>query len=162
MKRHLPLAAILIMAFAGFCFAQPQATASPSPAAKPKAPRVTKAQLQKELAETETALWTAWKNKDPKPFDMHLASDVVGVSDMGVSGKSSTTEGLNGCDVRSFSLSDWKLTKFSASTVVITYKGTQDATCGGQPVPGTIWASSVYMKRKGTWQAVFHQETPAR
>ena len=50
MKRHLPLAAILIMAFAALCFAQPQATASPSPAAKPKAPRVSKAQLQKQLS----------------------------------------------------------------------------------------------------------------
>ena len=38
MKRHLPLAAIVIMAFATASFAQPQATASPSPAtaAKPK------------------------------------------------------------------------------------------------------------------------------
>jgi len=162
MKRHLPLAAILIMAYAGFCFAQPQATASPSPAAKPRAPRLSKAQLQKQLSEMETALWTAWKNKDPKPFQRHLAADVVGVGDMGVSGKSSTTDGLNGCDVRSFSLSDWKLTRFNDNTAVITYKGTQDATCGGQAVPGTMWASSVWMKRKGTWQAVFHQETPAK
>ncbi len=162
MKRHLPLAAILIMAFAGFCFAQPQPTASPSPAAKPRAPRVSKAQLQKQLSEMETALWTAWKNKDPKPFQRHLAADVVGVSDMGVSGKNSTTDGLNGCDVRSFSLSDWKLTMFSADTAVITYKGTQDGTCGGQSISGTLWASSVWMKRRGTWQAVFHQETPAK
>jgi hypothetical protein len=28
MKKHLPLAALLVLAFATFCFAQPQATAS--------------------------------------------------------------------------------------------------------------------------------------
>ncbi len=162
MKRHLPLAAMLVLAFASFCFAQPQATASPSPAAKPRAPRVTKAQLQKQLADMENTLWTAWKNKDPKPFEMHLSADSTNVGDSGVSGKSMINEGLKACDVRSFSLSDWKLTKLSASTALITYKATQDATCGGQAVPGTIWASSVWMKRKNTWQAVFHQETPAR
>jgi len=59
MKRHLPLAAILVLAFASLCLAQPQATASPSPKPKPRAPRVTNAQLQKQLVEMETKLWDA-------------------------------------------------------------------------------------------------------
>ena len=83
MKRHLPLAAILIAAFASFCFAQPQPTASPSPAAKPK-PRMSKAQLLKKLSANETALWNAWKNKDAKPFQMWLAADSVMVGEQGV------------------------------------------------------------------------------
>ena len=162
MKRHLPLAAILVLAFAAYGMAQPQATASPTPAAKPRAPRVTKAQLQKQISEMETALWTAWKNKDAKPFEMHLSADSINVGDFGVGGKSGIAEGMKMCEVKSFSLSDWKLTKLSASTALITYKATQDATCGGTAVPGTVWASSIWMKRKAAWQAVFHQETPAR
>jgi hypothetical protein len=69
MKRYLPLTAILVIAFASVCFAQPQATPSPSPAAtaKPK-PRMSKAALLKKLSANETALWNAWKNKDAKPF----------------------------------------------------------------------------------------------
>src|SRR5947207_16001146 len=78
MKRYLPLAAILVMAFATVSFAQPQATASPSPAttAKPK-PRMNKAQILKKLSANETALWNAWKNKDAKPFQMWLSADSV-------------------------------------------------------------------------------------
>ena len=164
MKRHLPLAAILIMAFAGFCFAQPQATASPSPAApKPKAPRVTKAQLTKQLSEMETALWTAWKNKDSKPFEMHLAADGVMVGEQGVGKKSDVVQMMASmpCDVKSFTLSDWMLTKLGASSALLTYKGVADGTCMGQAIP-TVWASSLWVKRKNTWQAAFHQETPVK
>jgi hypothetical protein len=163
MKRHLPLAAILVLAFAGFCFAQPQATPSPSPTAKPRAPRVTKAQLQKQLSEMETALWTAWKNKDAKPFETHLASDSVMVGEEGVGAKNDIVKMMASmpCDVKSFMLTDWKLTKLGASTALITYKGAAEGTCGGQAIP-TTWASSLWVKRKGTWQAVFHQETPVK
>jgi hypothetical protein len=160
MKRHLPLAVVLIMAFAGLCFAQEE-TPSPSPAAKPKAPRVTKAQLTKQLSDMETALWTAWKNKDAKPFQMHLTSDSVNVGDGGVSKATNITADLNACDVSSFSLSDWKMSRIGAAAL-LTYKATQDATCGGMKIPPAVWASTLWVKRKGAWQAAFHQETPAR
>jgi hypothetical protein len=159
MKRHLPLAAILIMALASLCLAQ---EAQPSPSPKPKAPRVTKEMLQKELADNETALWNAFKNKDMKPFETHLGADAVSVDSGGVTNKTTLPEGMKMCDIKSFSLSDWKLTKLSTTTALLTYKGTQEGTCGGTPVPSTVWASSVWMKRKDTWVAVFHQETAAR
>jgi hypothetical protein len=159
MKRHLPFAVLLIFMFAAFAFAQ-EATPSPSP--KPKKPRVTKEMLQKELSDMETDLWTAFKNKDPKPFEMHLGADALVVDSGGVSGKNMIGEGLKMCDIKSFTLSDWKMTKLSASTVLLTYKGTQEGTCGGAPIPGTVWASSVWMKRKDAWVAVLHQETAAR
>ena len=159
MKRYLPLAAVLVLAFASLCLAQePQ----PSPSPKPKAPRVTKEMLQKELADNETALWTAFKNKDMKPFETHLAADGVSVDSGGVMNKTSLPDGMKMCDIKSFSLSDWKLTKLSTTTALLTYKGTQEGTCGGAPIPSTVWASSLWMKRKDVWVAVFHQETAAR
>ena len=75
MKRHLPLAALVVLVFAAFCVAQ-DASPSPSPAAKPK-PRMSKAALMKKLSANENALWNAWKNKDAKPFNMWLAADGV-------------------------------------------------------------------------------------
>ena len=162
MKRHLPLAAILIMAFASFCFAQPQATASPSPAAKPK-PRMSKAQLLKKLSANETALWNAWKNKDAKPFQMWLAADSVMVGEQGVGMKSDIVKMMASmpCDVKSFTLSDWKLTMVDANAALLTYKGVAEGTCGGQPIPAT-WASSLWVNRKGKWTAFSHQETPVK
>ena len=160
MKRHLPLAALLIMALASLSIAQ-EATPSPSP--KPKAPRVTKAQLQKQLVDMETALWNAWKSKDPKPFETHLAADSVMVGEQGVSGKGTVAKDITSmpCEVKSFTLSDWKLTKYGANYALLTYKGAADGTCMGQPIP-TTWSSSLWVKRKGAWQAAFHQETPAK
>jgi hypothetical protein len=161
MKRHLPLAAILVLALASLSFAQ-EPTPSPTPK-KPSAPRVTKAQLQKQIVDMETALWNAWKAKDPKPFETHLAADTVMVGEQGVSGKGTIAKDITSmpCEVKSFTLSDWKLTKFGANHALITYKGVADGTCMGQPIP-TTWASSLWVKRKGTWQAAFHQETPSR
>ena len=164
MKRYLPLAAILVMAFASVCFAQPQATASPSPAttAKPK-PRMSKAQILKKLSANETALWNAWKNKDAKPFQMWLAADGVMVGDQGVGTKKEVTEMMPSmpCEVKSFTLSDWKLAMVDADAAVITYKGAAEGTCGGQAIP-TVWASSLWVNRKGKWQAFSHQETPVK
>ena len=164
MKRYLPLAAILVMAFASVCFAQPQATASPSPAttAKPK-PRMSKAQILKKLSANETALWNAWKNKDAKPFHMWLSADSVMVGDQGVGTKKEVTEMMASmpCEIKSFTLSDWKLAMVDADAAVITYKGVAEGTCGGQPIP-TVWASSLWVNRRGKWLAFSHQETPVK
>ena len=164
MKRYLPLAAILVMAFASMCFAQPQATASPSPAttAKPK-PRMSKAQILKKLSANETALWNAWKNKDAKPFQMWLAADGVMIGDQGIGTKKDVTEMMGNmpCEIKSFTLSDWKLAMVDADAAVITYKGAADGTCGGQAIP-TVWASSLWVNRKGKWLAFSHQETPVK
>jgi hypothetical protein len=159
MKRHLPFAALLVFMFVTFSFAQ-EPTPSPSP--KPKAPRVTKEMLQKDLAANETALWNGFKNKDMKPFDEHLGNDAIVVDSSGVMSKTTLPEGLKMCNIKSFSLSEWKLVKPTTTTALLTYKGTQEGTCGGAPVPSAVWASSLWVKRKDVWVAVFHQETSAR
>jgi hypothetical protein len=164
MKRYLPLTAILVIAFASVCFAQPQATPSPSPAAtaKPK-PRMSKAALLKKLSANETALWNAWKNKDAKPFQMWLAADGVMIGDQGVGTKKDVTGMMANmpCEVKSFSLSDWKLAMVDADAAMITYKGTAEGSCGGQAIP-TVWASSLWVNRKRKWLAFSHQETPVK
>jgi hypothetical protein len=159
MKRHLPLAALLVMAFASLCFAQPQASASPSPAPKPK-PKVSKAQLLKQLSATETKLWEAWKNKDPKPFRTYLAADSVIIGSGGTQNKTDAIKEITSmaCDVKSINLSDWKLSMIDADAVLLTYKGAATGTCGGKPIPAA-WASSVWINRGGRWQAFSHQET---
>jgi len=159
MRKYLPLAAVLILALASISFAQ-EATPSPSP--KPKA-RMSKAQLLKKLSANETRLWEAWKNKDAKPFQAWLAADSVMVGEQGVAGKGDVTKMMAQmpCDVKSFSLSDWKLAMVDADAALLTYKGTAVGTCAGQAIP-TIWASSLWVNRKGKWMAFSHQETPVK
>ena len=70
-------------------------------------------------------------------------------------------EGM-GCDVKSYELSDIKVTFLTSEAALITYKAAQDATCNGQAAPPVVWASSAYVKRGGKWFAASHQETPAK
>src|SRR5262249_44354421 len=143
---------------ASFCFAQPQATASPSPAPKPK---MSKAAMLKKLSAMETKLWEAWKNKDVKPFNAWLASDSVMVGDMGLGSKKDIAEEIKQCDVKSYKLSDWKLSMLNSGAALLTYKGSAEGTCGGQAIP-TVWASSVWVNRGGKWLAGYHSEIPAK
>jgi hypothetical protein len=162
MKRYLPLAAMLVIAFASLCVAQPQDSASPSPSPKPK-PRISKAQLLKQLSASETKLWEAWKNKDPKPFQATLAANGVMIGERGVADKDSTVKEIAGtsCEVKSFALSDWKLSMIDADAAVLTYKAVVEGTCAGTPIP-TVWSSSVWVRSRGRWRAFAHQETPAK
>ena len=144
MRKYLPFAAVLILALASISFAQgAQPAASPAP--KPK-PRMNKAQLLRQLSAIDKRLWEAWKNKDPKPFMSALSANSVMVGDSGVAGKSDITKAMASmpCEVKSFELSDWKLTMLDADAALVTYKGTADGTCAGTPIP-TVWASSIFV-----------------
>lgn len=156
MKKYLPFAFVLLLMLASVSLAQ---TAAPSPSPSPK-PAMSKAQIQKSLIATEKKLWEAWKNKDPKPFKATLAADAVMIGEQGVADKATSIQGITGmdCTVKSYALSDFKLSMASSSVGVLTYKATVDATCGGNAVP-SVWASSTYVNRGGKWYAFTHQES---
>ena len=161
MKRHLPLAAILIIALAGLSFAQ---EATPSPAAKPKPrPAMSHAVLLRVLSAKETSLWEAWKNKESRPFQINLASEAVMIGEQGVGSKKEMVAMMASmpCDVKSYTLSDWKLTMVDRDAALLTYKGAAEGTCMGAPIP-TAWASSLWVNRRGRWLAFSHQETPVK
>lgn len=160
MKRYLPLAALLLLALASISFAQTTPAAAPSPSPKPK-PVMTRKQILRKLSAAETKLWEAWKNKDARPFKASLAADSVMIGDNGVAGKNDIVQmiGSMPCEVKSFALSDWKLTMLNSGAALITYKGSAEGTCDGKPIP-TVWASSVWVNRGGKWLSAQHQETP--
>ena len=162
MKRFLPLAALLLLALASMSFAQTAPTASPSPAASPK-PAMSRAQIRNRIIATEKKLWEAWKNKDGKPFKANLSADSVLVGDNGVMGKNDVVTGIPNmpCEIKSYTLSDFKVTFLNAGTAIMTYKGVVDGTCTGTALPN-VWSSSVYVNRGGRWMAASHQETPVK
>jgi hypothetical protein len=161
MTTRLPLVIVLTLVFASFVHAQTTATASPSPSPKPG---MSRAQSQRMIIATEKKLWEAWKNKDMKPFRANISADAVMIGDGGVADKKTSLSAMEGmaCDVKSYELSDIKVTFLNNSTAIMTYKSAQDATCAGQPVPPSVWSSSVYVLRGGRWYAASHQETTAK
>lgn len=159
MKVRLILALVFTFVFASIARSQEPA-ASPSPAPKPA---MSRAQSQRIIIATEKKLWEAWKNKDLKPFKATLSADSVMIGDMGVANKTEALKALEApCEVKSYELSDFKVTFLNNSAALLTYKSTQDATCAGQQVPPAAWSSSAYVLRGGKWLAASHQETPAK
>jgi len=160
MKRYSLLAALLLLALTSISVGQttPAAVASPTP--KPK-PAMTRAQILKKLSAAETKLWEAWKNKDAKPFKASLSTDSVLIGENGVQAKNDAIKDITSapCEVRSYQLSEWKLTMLNSGAALLTYKGSVDGTCGGTAIPST-WASSVWVNRGGKWWVASHQETP--
>ncbi len=163
MTTRLPLVIVLTLVFASFAHAQTTGTASPSPSPSPK-PAMSRAQSQRAIIAIERKLWEAWKNKDMKPFRANLTADAVMIGDRGVADKKASISAMEGtpCDVKTYELSDIKVTFLNSSTAILTYKSTQDATCGAEAVPPTAWSSSVYVMRGGRWYAAAHQETPGK
>jgi len=125
---------------------------------------MSRAQSQRAIIATERKLWEAWKNKDMKPFKANLSADAIMISNSGVADKKTSLSAMEGegCEVKTYELMDLKVTFLNSSTAILTYKSTQDATCGGEAVPPTVWSSSVYVMRGGRWYAASHQETPAK
>jgi hypothetical protein len=160
MKMRLSLVIILTFVFASLAYAQ-----EPAPAASPAPkPAMSRAQSQRIIIATERKLWEAWKNKDLKPFKASLSADSVMIMESGVANKTTVIKGMEStpCEVKSYELSDLKVTFFDSSTALLTYKSTQDATCGGEQVPAAAWSSSLYVRRNGKWLAASHQETTAK
>ena len=119
---------------------------------------------EQKLSQMEKDLWEAWKNHDVEPFKKAMAPQSVNVSSGGVAGTEQAIKDLGNsdCRVSNYSLADTKFTWFDKNTVLMTYKADQDATCKGQKVPATVWASSLWVNKDKQWKAAFHQETPAQ
>jgi len=159
MKVRVVLAIVLTFVFTSIARSQEPA-ASPSPAPKPA---MSRAQSQKVIIAPEKKLWEAWKNKNIKLFKATLSADSVMIGDTGVANKTEALKALEApCEVKSYELSDLKVTFLNSSAALLTYKSTQDASCGGTQVPATVWSSSAYVLRGGKWFAASHQETPAK
>ncbi|HKK07728.1 MAG TPA: nuclear transport factor 2 family protein [Gemmatimonadota bacterium] len=129
------------------------------------APVAAQQDLTATLSGIEKTLWQAWKDHDPAPFQKYLADDALNVSQTGIEvGKAGYVASLadNGCDVKGFSFSDWAAHPVTDDVAILTYRATQDASCGGQAMPAAVIVSSVYVRKAGTWMSAAYHETPTR
>ena len=142
------------------------ATAAPALGQEPRAagrPERGMQASQAELVALEKRGWEAWKNKDSAAYRAVLADDAVSNGRSGVATVAQMVSSLKDCDVRSYAFdeSTVRVTNVAPNVALLTFRATQDATCGGTAAPATVWASSLYVRRGGEWRNVFYQETPA-
>ena len=111
----------------------------------------------------EEGFWDAWKNRRADFFKENLTEESVVVVGTGRKGKSQVVEEISKADclVQEYSLSDFKATSLGRNAFLLTYRAQQRATCGGKGLPATVYASSIYVTRRGVLLRVFHQQTPS-
>jgi hypothetical protein len=116
----------------------------------------TAASTEDTLMEKEKAAWQAFKDKKPDDFKKVVSAKLMAVYAEGFSDMQKELADMPKWDVKSFAISDYKVTSDGSDTVVTTYKVAVEGTYEGKDQSGTYNAASVWKKQKGEWQAIFH------
>jgi hypothetical protein len=116
------------------------------------------ASTEDTLIEKEKAAWQAFKDRKPDDFEKIVSAKLVGVYAEGTSDLQKELADMQKWDMKSFAISDYKVTSDGSDTVVTTYKVTIEGAYDGKDQSGTYIAASVWKKQKGRgeWQAIFH------
>jgi len=108
------------------------------------------------MQEKEKAAWQAFKDKKPDDFKKVVSPKLVGVYAEGTSDLQKELADMQKWEMKSFAISDFKITSAGPDTCVTTYKVALEGTYDGKDQAGTYNAASVWKKQNGQWQAVFH------
>jgi hypothetical protein len=116
----------------------------------------TVAATEDAMMEKEKAAWQAFKDKKPDEFKKLLSPNVMCVYAEGVSDMQGELAAMQKWDMKSFAISDYKVTSDGSDTAVTTYKVKVEGTVDGKDQTGNYNAASVWKKQKGEWRAIFH------
>ena len=108
------------------------------------------------MQEKEKAAWQAFKDKKPDDFKKVVSAKLVAVYTEGMSDMQKELADMQKWDMKSFAISDYKVTSDGSDTIVSTYKVAVEGTYDGKDQSGTYNAASVWKKQNGQWQAIFH------
>ena len=152
----------VLAAAAAFVFTAGNAPANDAKAANTAARPAAAAPTKEALMALEKSSFEAWKNKDAKFWNTFLSDKFVGYGSDGKLNKASATKEYTGtdCDIKSYALSDDKMTPLGNDAALITFKATVDGSCGGQKLPRDSMAASVFVRDGANWKAAFYAEAP--
>jgi hypothetical protein len=121
----------------------------------------TNSKLEAQIIELEKAGWAAWKNKDSSWTRDNVTEEFLLVNSEGVSNKTQVIKSTaTDCEVKSYSLDNFKFVTLDKDSVLMTYTALQDGVCSGKTIPANVRASVVYVKRSGKWLEALYMETP--
>lgn len=117
--------------------------------------------VEAQIIALEKAGWEAWKNKDSSWTRGNVTEEFLLVNSEGVSNKTQVVKSTaTDCEVKSYSLDNFKFVTLDKDSVLMTYTAKQDGVCSGKTIPANVRASVVYVKRGGKWLEALYMETP--
>ena len=116
----------------------------------------TAATNEDRLLEKEKAAWQSFKDKKTHDFKKLVSEQVMAVYAEGIFDMQGELAAMPKWDMKSFAISDYKVTSHGSDTAVTTYKVTLEGTYEGKDQSGVYNAASVWKKHNGQWQAIFH------
>ena len=119
----------------------------------------TDSKVEAEIIALEKAGWEAWKNKDTSWIQKNGTDEVLYITSDGTSDRSQYNEFTLSCNIKSFSLDNFKFIMLDKDAVLMTYTAMQDGTCGGEKIPSQVRAAVNYVKRGGKWLEAMYMET---
>ena len=117
--------------------------------------------VETHIVALEKQAWAEWKNKNLKFFQNFLSDEALFVYSEGVTDKSQIIRGFGACEIKSYSLDDFRFLMLDKNSALLSYTTVQDAVCGGKIQPPKVRSSSVFVKRGGKWLCTYYTETPA-
>lgn len=123
-------------------------------AAKPAAPTAD------ALMALDQKAWEAYKNKDGKYFEGFLGDTMISGTGRPTMPKAEVVKMIaeNKADIKSFTLSEARVTPVGADTAVLTYKAVTDGTEDGKKIPSPTTVATVFVRSGSDWKAVYHEE----
>jgi hypothetical protein len=118
-----------------------------------------------DLLDIEHEFWKANLAGDGATFDRLLRDDAIGVSPWGVAGKSQAVAGINANQnpYHAYEITEPTVVELTDESAVLTYKVHVKGSQGDAPFTVDFFATTVYVRRDGTWLAAFNQfTTPAQ
>ena len=135
MKKYLSYTVALLVAATSLAVASPESDA---------------------LEAKEKAAWQAYKDKKGDDFKKLVSPQGVSVYSDGVYDLQKEVDGMAKVDMKSFALSDFKVTMVDANTATVTYKAKIEAKMGSEDESGAYNVGSVWIKQNGEWRNIFH------
>jgi hypothetical protein len=113
------------------------------------------------LMKKEKAAWQAFKDKKPDDFKKVVSENMAAVYAEGISDMAKELADMQKWEMKSFKISDFKVSSDEPDTAMSTYTVVIKGTYGGKDASATYYAGSVWKKQGGEWKAIFHTDVKA-
>jgi hypothetical protein len=118
--------------------------------------------MQDTVYNLEHRLAQAEKQHNKRFFESSLDDELVYVAYNGlVFTKNKLLTSMQYIDVNHYSMENFKTRALGAEAALVTYDLKINASIAGSQLPAKQYASSVWVRKGGSWELIFHQTTPA-